>query len=972
VANKTRERKDMAGEFLLNFFEEREAVDVKPNGEADVLCPFEHDKGYEKRPSAHINPDKGTFHCKTCRAEGRFNSGGLSEINFVAKYYNIKYKDAVRLVSNFEGHSNADVGWEGAKELLLSQTEKLKYLADRGITDDIVVEYELGYAGSGIIYPIFVNGVMLDKRTYNVNPEPGEPKIKSEAGAQPLLFPFDHWKADKGDTLLVGGENDALIARKLGFNGLTSTGGEGTFPVIFAGLFKGKKVYIAYDCDGAGKKGARMVAFKLKEAGADVWMVDLGLEGTKKDKDLTDFVINHGYGAKELQEKIDCAVPYDGELFQEDKDEQYPLVDLWNVPHGEYSSKYISSRVIMMGKIDTSNGTAMEAPAACHWECYGAELDDKGKSPCWNCPLYRSDKTSPHEESSGWWTLDTDNLDTVLKLVEVPEEEQHKNLRHMIGMPVKCPNGRHTVRDKVHINKVIFTPDVETESELHGFRMTEMFAYTIGLDLEDGQRYRAYFKRYPHPKNQAIVTVVDRVEESDAGVNAFQINEEMIAQLSQFQGDPTEQMDKRFQLAKDIIAPSVPRNVFEAVNIMYHSVLDFKFHKSYMKGHPEGLIVGASRTGKTETAVKWQQFLGVGNMTNVKGASVAGLVGGVEGMASGGYRIKWGTIPRNNKGLLVLDEMSGIPQEVIAKMTALRSERKAIIEKIASGMAPAKTRLLWISNQRKQMDKTTKPIQMYNDGVEVARELVGSNEDIARFDFIVVLPETKTLISPFESLDDLPEVDNTPYKNLVYWAWSRNKDQIKFDTSVDKYIWNVSLELNEKYATEGLDIFSSETFKKIARIAVACAGFCFSHTGDGDNILVRKEHVDWARDFLVRCYDNDIFRLPDFVSEQKALTDTNEQIDTIFASIAKSHPMVLKAILKGRDVNMYGLQMLAGLDKEDLAKLVSNMYTHGMIKTGANGRIEPTLRLRNARKNYVNGIQKQKLIPLSEEGVMDV
>jgi hypothetical protein len=43
-----------------------------------------------------------------------------------------------------------------------------------------------------------------------------------------------------------------------------------------------------------------------------------------------------------------------------------------------------------------------------------------------------------------------------------------------------------------------------------------------------------------------------------------------------------------------------------------------------------------------------------------------------------------------------------------------------------------------------------------------------------------------------------------------------------------------------------------------------------------------------------------------------------------------------------------------------------------MIKTGANGRIEPTLRLRNARKNYVNGIQKQKLIPLSEEGVMDV
>lgn len=956
----------MAGEFILSFFEEKEAVDVKPNGEADVLCPFEHDKGYEKRPSAHINPDKGTFHCKTCRAEGRFSNGGLSEINFAAKFYNISYKDAVRLVGNFESHSDSDVGWEGAKSNLLSQRDKMNYLAERGITSDVVVEYELGYDGSGIIYPIYINGVMLDKRTYNNDPEPGEAKIKSEKGAQPLLFPFDHWKEDKGDTLLVGGENDALLARKLGFNGLTSTGGEGTFPAILIGLFKGKKVYVCYDCDGAGKKGARMVAFRLKEAGADVWIVDLGLEGTKEDKDLTDFVVKHGYGAAELQEKVDAAIPYDGELFQEDKDAQYPLVDLWDVPHGEYSSKYISSRVIMMGKIDTSNGTAMEAPTACQFQCHGAMLDDE-KSPCHGCRF---------QDESGWWTLENHNLDQLLKLVEVTEEEQNRYLHDFVGIPRKCPNGTITPREKEHINKVIFTPDVETEDELHGFRMAEMYAYTIGQDLEDGQRYRAYFKRYPHPKNQAIVAVVDRVEESDAGINAFQINEEMIAQLEQFQGDPTEQMDKRFQLAKEIIAPSVPRNVFEAVNIMYHSVLDFKFHKSYMKGHPEGLILGASRTGKTETAYKWQQFLGIGNMTNVKGASVAGLMGGVDKLPSGGFRIKWGTIPRNNKGMVLLDEMSGIPQEVISKLTALRSERKAVIEKIASGSAPAKTRLLWISNQREQSDGQTKPILLYSNGVEIARELVGKNEDVARFDFIVVVPETDKLISPFQDdggFDELPEVDNTPYKNLVYWAWSRKRDQIKFDTAVDRYVWQVSMELDEKYGSYDINIFGAETFKKLARIAVSCAAMCFSHADGGSTVLVRKEHVDWARDFLIRCYDNDTFRLPAHVSAQKALSETNDIIDGVFASLAKSHPIVLKSISNGgTDLNYKLLELQSGLDKEAFGKVFNTLYKNGLITTGAYGSVQATLRFRKARNNYVNAIEKKKLIPLSEEGVMDV
>jgi hypothetical protein len=951
----------MAGEFLLSFFEERGAVTEKPNGEADVLCPFEHDKGYEKRPSAHINVDKGTFHCKTCRAEGRFSNGGLSEINFAAKIHGISYREAIKIIQQFEDIPASDNAWNSAVNALLQQKEKLAYLAARGITEEEVLHYKLGYDGTGIVYPVYMYGDILDKRTYNMSPKEGEPKIKSQAGATPLLFPFDHWRKTETPTLLVGGENDALLGRRLGLNALTSTGGEGTFPAVFLGLFKGKTVYIAYDCDEAGRKGALTVAFKLKEAGANVYIVDLGLAGTKEDKDLTDFVIKHGYGADELQEKIDAAKLYDGEQFQEAKNEHYPLVNLLEVNHGEYSNKYISAQVNMSGKIEAVHGTSLEAPTACEWQCNGGIFDDK--SPCHGCPL---------ENEKGWWTLDQNNLDQLLEIVEVTTQEQDKAIRRFIGLPSKCPNATVTKREKQHVQKVLFTPDVETEGELSGYTGLELLSYVVDQDLKDGDRYRIFFKRYPHPKTQGIVAVVDRHEASDAGINAFKMNHDMYESLAQFQGHPDEVMNKRFELGKEIIAASTPRAVFEAVNIMYHSVLDFKFHKSYMKGHPEGLIVGASRTGKTETAVKWQQFLGIGNVTNAKSATVAGLIGGNAKMPSGGFKITWGTIPRNNKGMLIVDEMSGIRPEVISQLTAVRSERKAIIEKIASGSAPAKTRLLWISNQRDQRDGRTLPISMYKDGVELVRELVGKNEDIARFDFIVVVPETERLISPFENAADIPDVDNTPYKNLVYWAWSRKQDEIKFAPNVEQYIWNTALEMNDKYDSSDLNIFGAEAYKKLARIAVSAAAMCFSNSDAGSNILVCKEHVDWARDFLVRCYDNSIFNLPSYVEQQKELTETNELVDAVFAGVAKAHPNIIKLIGERNDLTTTTLSIVSGLDKDTLGGVLNNLIKHGLATVGGYGAIVPTLRFKKARQNYVSGIKKQKLIPLSEEGVIDV
>lgn len=913
-------------------------VAIKQNNEADVRCPF-HD---DNRPSAHINFEKRVFHCKTCSVEG------LSEAGFIAKYYDVTYSEAIKLLSKMTD-SDAEENWSLAVDRLLENKDMMHYLTKvRGLTPDTIKQHQLGYNGAGIIYPVFFNGVMVDKRTYLPD---GQPKIKSQKGASVFLFPFDEWQKSEGTTFICAGENDTLLLRQYGYNAVTSTLGEGSFPDILLGMFKGKEVYLCYDCDDAGKQGALKVAFKLYEAGATVRIIDLGLEGTKQSKDITDFFLKENKTLFEFKAVVELSTSYSGEQYTADKNIKYPIVELWKVPHGQYANKYISSRVIMTGKYDLP----LEVPTAVEWHCNNPKEDNV---VCKSCSL---------NGRKGWWQLDDSNLNQLMELVEVTSDQQDKSLNKFIRVPNKCPGIRKTRRERKHVQKVIFSPDVESEGD-EDYKSTEHYAYTLGLDLEDGQRYRAYFKRYPHPKTQTIMSVVDRVEASDNAINTFKLTPEIIEGLEKFTGSPDDVMAKRFEEAKQIVGAFAPQQVVEAVAVMYHSVLDFKYAGKEMKGHPEGLIVGASRTGKTDTTKKYLQFLGLGNLTDCKTATVAGLLGGADKLPNGGHRIRWGKIPRNHKGLLVLDELSGMSQNVMSSMTALRSERIARLEKIVSGSAPAKTRMLWISNPRVQSDNKSKNIALYSTGVEIILDLIGSDEDVARFDFTVILPNNDSYISPFSDEGKEVEIDNTHYRNLVHYAWSRTADQITWAHNVEQYVWVTAQELNERYDTD-VKFFGAEAHKKLARIAVSCAIMCFSHDGTGEKVVVKKEHVDWAKSFLVRCYDNDVFRLKDYVEQQRTIMTTNEEINTVFAGLVKSQAMLMKTLNKGLDTNLHQLRTLSGLDQRTFDEAISNMVRHGLLEVTKNGVI-PTLRFRRAKDAYVGTLERQRLTPLSEQGRM--
>lgn len=907
--------------FFEQYFKHRgEQVEPNARNEVMVRCPFEHDKGYEQQASASFNTKRRIFKCFACAAEDR--EDGMSETSFISKIFDTTYDNAATLKKLFKPGDLSSL--EKATTNLLSHKKYMEYLNERGITDEAVKKYKLGYAGDGIIYPVTLNGILVDTRTYNPNPKEGEPKIRSEKNAKALLFPYDEWVDDKRDTLLCAGENDTLLARIKGFNAVETTLGEGSVPRLLLNKFKGRRVFIAYDCDEAGRKSSSRIGFFLKDAGADVYIVNLGLTGTKDDKDITDFFINNGKRPEDLQALINQAAPYTQEEYIAQKNKEFELVDLWDVKNSKYSERYISSRVMQMGHFELP---LIDVPSHIDWQCRGMREDS---DVCMKCPF---------KNASGSWTLESDNLEDVLGLVEVKKEQKEKEIKRLCRLPQKCPNSSISVVAKKHVEKVILAPDVETESELSGYRQAELHAYVLDGNTDDGNKYRMFFKRVPHPKDQSIILIVDKVEDSDNAINSFKVTPKFIEAMKAWQGDPYSIMKKRYEeLGKAAVGKYLPESIFYASEIVYHSVLDMKFLGRYEKGHPEGLIIGASRTGKSEVGKVMSEFYGLGNVAECKNASFAGLVGGVEKSSNGTYRISWGEIPRNHKGMLFLDEISGLPSEVYKQMTGLRSQRIASISKITKGRAPAKTRLLWVGNPKTNENGRSRSLYDYPSGVEVCLDLFPADEDIARFDFIILVPDSPEYISPLDDEGNLPESKQLPQelKQLIRWVWSRNRDQVQFAPHVERYIEKTAIDLNKDFGST-IKIIGIEGVKKLARIATSIAACCFSCSDDGETIIVKKEHVDWVKDFLTRNYDNNIFRMKEFVEQERKFTTTTDEINVIVAGMAKKYPMIIKLLIEQYECPHYNLQTAGAVSGDEYRHLTSTMFTHGLVQPTVKG-----------------------------------
>lgn len=367
------------------------------------------------------------------------------------------------------------------------------------------------------------------------------------------------------------------------------------------------------------------------------------------------------------------------------------------------------------------------------------------------------------------------------------------------------------------------------------------------------------------------------------------------------------------------------------VDLVFHSVLQFPFQGDLVrKGWVECLVIGDTRCGKTETAQKLMEHYRCGELVTGENASYAGLVGGLQ-QTQKVWSITWGKFPLNDRRGLVIDEISGLDHQSIARMSGIRSSGVAEITKIQTERTLARVRALWISNPRGR-----KPIAAFNSGIDAIQDLIGQPEDIARFDaaMTVATGEVPHSIINAGRRPEVPHVYTREACNrLVFWAWSRKAEDVVWLPGAESAVLSVATELSSKFVPPLVE--GAEQRIKVARLAVSAAARVFS-SPDGVKLHVGKEHVEFVHEYLthIYCKPSMAFDIHSRARIEEMTLYEPKEVQKRFEAVSDGS----RNLLAGAPFfGVTDLQDFLGINREQSIEWASFLIRHRCTKRGKHG-----------------------------------
>lgn len=321
------------------------------------LCPFHN----EKSPSFSVSPQKQIYYCFGCGAGGNV-------ITFMMEYENMSFQEALQALAERAGvalpqrdYSEEEKRNMDLKRVLLDMHKDaaryyykvlyspygqkgLQYLTGRGLTEETIKSFGLGFApsGSGNLYQHlrqkgytdaqiresglarfnergvldnFWNRVMFPIMDTNNRViafggrvmGDGEPKYLNSQETRIFdksrnLYGLHAAKKSRKDYFLIcEGYMDVISLHQAGFTNAVAALGT-AFTPNHAALIKRyvSQVVLTFDSDGAGIKAALRAIPILKDAGLGIKVLNM-----KPHKDPDEFIKN--LGAEKYQERIDQA-----------------------------------------------------------------------------------------------------------------------------------------------------------------------------------------------------------------------------------------------------------------------------------------------------------------------------------------------------------------------------------------------------------------------------------------------------------------------------------------------------------------------------------------------------------------------------------------------------------------------------------------------------------------------------------------
>lgn len=873
------------------FYEQFLTFESRAGDQLYAKCPFHA----EKTPSFTVNVGTGEWYCHGC------GKGG-TEKEFIQYYFDVTPDVAKFAYSQWQ--KKGELPFPKQEDIdrwhaqLLAQTKEVEILHSFGFTDEVIAELHLGYDDLRITIPI------KGRTGYWVNVRRYLPPHRRIAGAKNSkcvnirnlgsrrYYPYEAF--DQQTIFIVEGEKDCIAARSQGYNAVTSTGGS-AIPTDELILFQGKDVILMLDQDSVGERNVKNYSIMLRNIARSISVLNLPC------KDYSDFYQKYGvydimkfvHTLEEIEKETDKQAAQDVSLVRSEFTEN---LNTWM-------------------KLNKMSVVGVEP------KIY--TIPTKLKAFCKNV---KCTKPCPLAVESQEVDIDVRQL---LRFVDASDTAQDTYVRGLYGCKHVCAEPV----DFTNIQKIIFQ---ESASFIDGLEESS-FENRYGVYMYTDFRLSATLKynfeacRVTDPRSQQNYYII-RSAEAVAQKTPLIVPDALdrYRTVASVCDTCDELIGYWYREWMPSLAIEGRPDLFGAILLTYCSVTEIPWQAGLIKGWLDTMIIGDTRTGKSQMAQRFVKLLGLGGYINGENARNTGVIGGVQRFGDS-WVITWGAIPMNDRGLLIIDEASGLEIEDVKNLSSTRSSGAVTLNKIVKGEARARTRLVWLSNPRSGRNLS----DFYWKGYGAFQEFIPVVEDQARYD--LVLTAAREDVDVLNGIDSEVQPNIDAWNNLFSYAWTVDSSNIIFPKDFKIIMREVAKELNEKYGGGPL-VVGVAVHEKLLRLTCAFAVLC-GDIYDG-KLKVNEKHLKFAVEFLSMTLEKPSFGYSDYIKEfKRAQTRKTENINFV-RGLLTMYP-AMRVLLSSSCFKGFQFQEILGIDRIDSSKILSDLITRGLIRPSSGASYVP-------------------------------
>jgi len=907
-------------------------------GEQRAYCPVCEDPDVSSSPSAMMNPDGDIWNCLKGNHGGSITS--LSKQLKTERGWDIRGAANAATRRTAPVHSpkqtnkskgpapspTAVIEWNQA--LLENKGVISSFMSRRGIDEESIIENEIGWDEKTRRFTIPVydkDGELVNIRKYKMGAGDNEQKFINHQGWGNARL-FMPWVLEDAEGIILAeGELDCLLLNQMGFPAVSGTGGSGTWLTAWSKEFTGKTVYVAYDQDDAGEKGALLVSNALRNFATAVYRVKLPTPGS----DVTDFFMKEDFTEEDFEKVLEAASAAGNRVSTAIED--MPTIGtraslLESMSEGS-TGEPLELIVSVTGK--------MQEPWTAPRRVVGTCDMSKGVA-CETCPL---------QSRNGSMEILTQAHDTrLISFVDISATTQHKLLRSLMG--ARCSDRiQFDIEEIWNIEELTVQNSIDERTDDVIATPTHRTVWSIGTyRTQTNEKIRLLGQNVQDPKSGGLKFTSWINQKVELDIDKFKLDSESRDRLTQFQPEEGQSyLDKCLDIAKDMsanVTGIIGRELLHVgMDLVWHSPIAFRVRdKDVDKGWLEMMVVGDTRTGKSEIATSLMKHYLSGRLVSCEGVTFAGLIGGVQ-QINGRWNMTWGAVPMNDRRLVVLDEVSGMAENnIIEQMSQVRSSGIAQVTKIASESTSARVRLIWISNPVGGKFLSENRL----GGIGALITVVPNMEDIARFDFVMASAKGDVGSADINAdhRQGTPSYSSDDCELLVKWSWSLGRDNVKIGDRAVTAASQHAIKMGERYTSSPPLVQAENVRFKILRIAAAMAARTFSIGKTGPVTLqVSKAHVEDAVRFLDAIYGEDSLGYGRMSRAEIERTSNSETNLSLTRQLLKQHPGVFETLFMniGGEFRVRDFEEFQGIEKTTASNISASLHKWGLTKYAGRG-----------------------------------